>query len=233
MEIVFILKKIISSLIMPLPFSILIIFIGLVFLYINSLKKAKIIISFGLFLLFIFSYVPFSNLLLYPLESQYKKLQNAPTDIKYILLLGGNREARGWEALRLHHKLPNAKIITSGYAGRGEVPEAIRTANILINLGISKESIIMHPKPKDTIEEAIKIKELLKDERFILITSAYHMPRAMKIFENQGLYPLAAPTDFLIKDSDKIISCSEEYNLHKSKKAWHEYIGLLWLYIKD
>ena len=58
-----------------------------------------------------------------------------------------------------------------------------QTARQLIESGIPKEDIIIHNTPKDTKEEAIKIKELLGDERFILITSASHMPRSMAIFK--------------------------------------------------
>ncbi len=228
MEFAFILKKIISSLIMPLSIGLILTLIGLLYLYKNSFKKAKIFLTIGFLWITIIAYVPFSNLLISPLETTYKKLKNIPKDIKYILLLGGDMENRAWELLRLHHNLPDAKIITSGYAGRGEMPEAIKTANILYNIGIPKSSIIIHSKPKDTKEEAIKIKQLLKDEKFILITSAYHMPRALALFKKEGLNPIAAPTDFKIKDSDKALSAPSGNNIKKTEIAWHEYIGTLW-----
>jgi len=233
MELGFILKKIISEFIMPLPIAIIFALIALVFLFRNKYFKAKLFLTISIIWLSLFSYAPFSNMLLSPLENSYKKLENIPSDVKYILHLGGDQQNRGWEVLRLYNDIQNAKIITSGYEGRGITPEAIKTANILINIGIDKKDIIIHDKPKDTKEEALKIKEILKDERFILVTSAYHMPRAMMLFEAQGLYPIAAPTDFLIKHSDKILSLPRAYHLQKSKRAWHEYIGILWIKIKS
>jgi len=229
MDILFIIKKIISSFIMPLPIGIILAILALFFLYKNSYKQAKVFLSISIIWISLFSYAPFSNMLLYPLENAYPKLKIVPLDIKYIVFLGGDQQNRGWEVLRLHNILPNSTIITSGYAGRGDIPEAIKTAKILENIGINKNNIIIHPKPKDTKQEALKIKEILKDEKFILVTSAYHMPRAMILFKSVGLDPIAAPTDYLIKDEDKALDLPRSRYLHRSTKAWHEYIGILYL----
>lgn len=228
MEFAFIVKKIISAMIMPLSIGLFLALIGLVFLYLNKLKKAKIFLTISILWISILSYSPFANFLIEPLENKYQKLENIPADVKYILLLGGDMEHRAWEVLRLYHQIPNAKIITSGYEGNLNIPEAIRTANILSEIGIPKEDIIIHSKPKDTKEEAIKIKELLEETPFFLITSAYHMPRAMALFKQEGLNPIPAPTDFKIKDSDKVLSTPNGKNLQKTEIAWHEYLGLLW-----
>ena len=228
MELGFIFKKILSAVLMPLSLGLILGFLGLWFLYRDNLQKAKIFLSISFIWIVTISYVPFSNILISPLENIYPKLHVIPKDVKYILLLGGDRENRGWEALRLYNKIKNAKIITSGYAGRSNTPEAIKTANILIELGIPKEDIIVHNKPKDTKEEAIKIKELLGKKSFILITSAYHIPRAIALFKQEGLNPIPAPTDYKIKDSDKFLSMPSGGNLKKTEVAWHEYLGLLW-----
>ena len=87
---------------------------------------------------------------------------------------------------------------------------------------------MIYPKPKDTREEAKNIKNILRNERFVLVTSAYHMQRAMIIFESEGMKPIPAPTDFLIKDSDTAISLPDGYSLQKTEKAWHEYLGIFW-----
>ncbi|MEA2018386.1 MAG: ElyC/SanA/YdcF family protein [Campylobacterota bacterium] len=228
MDFAFILKKIISSMIMPLPLALILALIGLILLYRDNYKKAKLFLTISFLWVTIIAYNPFSNLLISPLETTYKKLEIIPQDINYILLLGGDMENRGWEVLRLHHNLPNAKIITSGYAGAGDIPEAIINANILYNIGIPKSSIIIHDKPKDTKEETIEVKKLLGKEKFILITSAYHMPRAIALFKKEGLTPIAAPTDFKIKYDDKFLSPPAGNNIKQSEIAWHEYIGLLW-----
>jgi len=217
---------------MPLNIGLIIGLIGLVYLYKNQFKKAKIFLTLSIIWIATISYTPFSNLLISPLESQYSTLNKIPQEIQYILLLGGDRENRGWEALRLYNKIENAKIITSGYAGRGTIPEAIKTANILYDLGIPKEDVIVHSSPKDTREEALKIKQILGKERFILITSAYHMPRSLAVFRKEGLNPIIAPTDFKIKESDKIISTPSASGLQKTEQAWHEYLGLMFFKLR-
>ncbi len=228
MEIGFILKKLLSAVLMPLSIGLLLGFFGLWFLYKEKLKKAKIFLTISIVWIVTISYVPIANIFIAPLENSYKTLKDIPKDVKYILLLGGDRESRGWEALKLYHKIPNSKIITSGYAGRGDVPEAIKTANILVELGIPTEDIIIHSKPKDTKEEAIKIKKLLGNQPFILITSAYHMPRALSLFKKEELNPIPAPTDYKIKDGNKFLSIPNGCSLRKTEIAWHEYLGLLW-----
>lgn len=233
MDFAFILKKVISAFIMPLPITIIFALIALIFLYKNKIFKAKLFLIISIVWISLFSYAPFANILLAPLENSYKKLKHIPNDVKYIVYLGGDQQNRGWEVLRLYNHIKNAKIITSGYEDRGNIPEAIITANILKSIGINAKDIIIHPKPKDTKQEAIKIKELLKNQQFILVTSAYHMKRAMMIFKSVGLNPIPAPCDFLIKSKDKALSLPKSYHLYKSKRAWHEYIGILWFKLRN
>jgi len=228
MEFAFIVKKIISAMIMPLSLGLFLTLIGLMFLYKNHFKRAKFFLTIGIIWITTISYSPFSNFLIQPLETKYQKLENMPKDVKYILLLGGDMENRAWEVLRLYHQIPDAKIITSGYEGNLNIPEAIRTANILSELGIPKNDIIIHSQPKDTKEEAIKIKEALKGKPFVLVTSAYHMPRAIALFQKEGLLPIAAPTDFKIETKNKILSIPNGGSLQKTEIALHEYIGTLW-----
>lgn len=228
MEILFIIKKIISGLLMPLPIGLLLLMIGFFFLFRKKIQKGKVFIGIGLLWIILISHTFLANALLAPLEKKYPKLQNTPPNIEYIVFLGGDMENRGWEVLRLHHKLPHATIITSGYEGRGTIPEAVRTTNILKSIGINSEQIRTYPKPKDTKEEAKNIAKILGKKPFILVTSAYHMERAMLLFKKEGLSPIPSPTDYQIEESDAIFSFPDGKNLQKTEKAWHEYIGIVW-----
>jgi len=231
MDFAFMLKKMISASIMPLSITLLILFIGLIYLDNNNIKKAKLFITTAFVTLILIAYQPFSNTLIKPLATNYPQLQEIPQDVTHILLLGGDVNSRGWEALRLYYKIENAKIITSGFKGKYDIPEAIRTANIFQELGIPKEDIIIHSKPKDTKEEAIKIKELLGEKPFILVTSDYHMTRAMALFQKEGLNPIAAPSN--IKEyNNNYASIPKAGNMKKTEIALHEYIGLIWATIK-
>ncbi len=228
-EIGFVIKKAISALIMPLPIGLILGAIGLWYLYKEHYKKAKIFLSISLVWIATIAYSPFTNTLLEPLESTYKRLKEIPKETKYILLLGGDKENRAWEALRLYHKIPNAKIITTGYAPfGGKIPSAISTANFLKKVGVKREDIIIETKPKTTEEEAIETKKYLDKRPFMLVTSAYHMPRAIQIFKKHGLNPIPAPTDFKIKNHDTPLSTPKGKKLLQTDQAWHEYLGLFW-----
>ncbi|RXJ81761.1 YdcF family protein [Arcobacter sp. F2176] len=227
------LKKFVSFFLEPFTFGFLVLLLAFIFLLFNSYKKAKSILFVGLIFLFLISNSLFSNFLISPLENQYKDQKNIDiSKVEYILLLGGDFEARAYEVLKLSLRLKDAKIITSGYAGKKLISDALYAKNELISLGVNENRIIMQDKPKDTIEEAISIKKLINDKPFILVTSAYHMPRAMKIFQKQGLNPIAMSTDFTSKKqkSNSYLSIKE---LKKVTMAIHEYIGLAWIKIKE
>lgn len=229
----FYIKKIMATLLEPLSLVFFLLGVGLWYLYKHKLKKARYTFIAALFLLTLFSYKPFSMLLIYPLESQYKKLTQVPRDIEYIVFIGGDFENRAWELLRLHQLLPQAKILVSGYEGPFLEAEAVRAKRILNEVGIPSHAIIAYAKPKDTIEEAQNIKHVLGDKAFILITAAYHMPRAMMIFRHEGLNPLAAPTDFTRHRRSLFLSWPNAKSLHYTERAWHEYLGILWLLLKS
>ena len=228
----FYLKKIISHLLEPLSFVFLLLFFSLWFLYKNRRQYAALTAASALTLLFLFSYKPFAFALMHPLESRYEKLQTPPANIPYIVFIGGDLERRGWELLRLHHLLPKATIITSGYEGIYFEKEALRNKRIFSEIGIDPKQIIALPEPKDTIEEAKAIKKLLGDKPFILITAAYHMPRAMMIFKHEGLHPLAAPADFMRESKWFWLTYPSAHNLRYTERALHEYIGIVWLKVK-
>lgn len=228
----FYLKKIISHLFEPLSMIFFLLIISLWFLHKNRHRYAAFAAAGGLALLFLFSYKPFAYALIHPLESRYEKLQNPPADTPYIVFIGGDLKRRGWELLRLHHLLPKATIITSGYEGIFYEKEALRNKRIFSEVGIDPRQIIALPEPKDTIEEAQAIKKLLGEKPFILITAAYHMPRAMIIFEHEGLHPLAAPADFMRDSKWFWLKYPQAKYLRYTERALHEYIGILWLEVK-
>ncbi|OUR71348.1 hypothetical protein A9Q76_05765, partial [Arcobacter sp. 31_11_sub10_T18] len=185
---------------MPLSIGLILFIVGLIYLYTSNYKKAKIYLSISFLWIFMVSYAPFSNAMLFPLESSHPKVEQN-VSAKYILLLGGDFKGRSHEAVRLYHQMKDAKIITSGYPGSKTIPEALRSAKKLIELGIPKADILMQSKPRDTEEEAMNIRNIVGAEQFILITAAYHMPRALKLFKKHGLNPIVAPTNFLREKS--------------------------------
>jgi uncharacterized SAM-binding protein YcdF (DUF218 family) len=231
----FIAKKIISLMIMPLSLWFIISMLGLWYLYKNNITKSKKMLSFSFIWIILISYAPFANLLIKPLEQYYPKLdiKNIPNDVKYVFILGGDIDARTWEVMRLYNKVPHLKIITSGRSIVKKISEAKETQIRLVECGITKDDILMNEKAKDTQEEVEDLKKLIGDTPFILVTSAYHLPRAMLMFKSNGLKPIPSPTDFQIASSDSFLSIPSPNQLNKTQMAWHEYIGIAWYILKE
>lgn len=128
------------------------------------------------------------------------------------------------EGARLARALPSLKVVFTGAVVRGlavEGSQAAGVAQFLIDMGIERERIILEPAARNTFENAVKLKQVLAnlktrdatpsdvtandnsgargvpaaDADWLLVTSAYHMPRAMAVFESAGFHVRAFPVD--------------------------------------
>jgi len=257
----FIIKKIISSFLMPVPLSILISLIGLLLLWFTKRQRVgKIFVSLGIFLMLLFSSMATSNHLLRPLENKYDssntQLENRVLaenmgSIKFIVVLGGGHISdsklpitsqigedtlvRLIEGIRLYQKYAGAKLVLSGGKGSDPVPNAHIMANLAKELGVNENDILIESKSKDTIDEANFIKPIVKNEKFILVTSALHMPRSMAMFRKLGMNPIPAPTGHKVKDSqtlNPLLFIPNAGDLLKSEAGLHEYLGMVWSKLK-
>jgi len=247
----FILKKIISTFLMPLSLGVIFMAIAFYFLKKQQFLRARYTLVFAILWLFTFSYAPVANSMLYQIESSYPTLQQVPTKAKYIYLLGGGHNddsslpitsqvfsesvVRLSEAIRLYHELKGkAKIIVSGYSGPyADTSHAIMQQRLAHALGIPLEDLIVTSSPQDTQDEAKSAKEIIGNEPFILVTSAYHMKRSMKWFEKEGLHPTPAPTFHkATKQNHNYTDVFSAHALKNSTIVFHEVLGMLWQKIK-
>jgi uncharacterized SAM-binding protein YcdF (DUF218 family) len=139
------------------------------------------------------------------------------------------------EGIRLFHQIKrhnrHAKLIVSGYAGfdgKEKISHAVMQKRVAISLGINPRNIILQTKPKDTKEEAINVAKIIGNSKFILVTSASHLPRAMELFADTGLHPTPAPTDFLSSQKEILIDFPTVKKIENTTVALHEYLGLAW-----
>lgn len=255
----FLLKKLIAPLFLPVPLCVELLIIGLILLWFTSKQKAgKIIVSIGVGLLVLTGYGIGSNTLLRSLEYSYPPLitvsQPANVDeqpIKWIVVLGAGGTfnpqlpstsqlsdaslARLVEAIRLHRALPNSKLILS----EGPIFSTTAGAEVMskaaLELGVNEQDIVLEANSRDTEEEAQFIKPVIGEERFILVTSASHMPRSVALFNKLGMKPIPAPTDYLAKDSYGITPNSlfpNAWRIRGAELATYEYLGLAWAKIR-
>ena len=251
MELGFILKKLISMWLMPLPFCCLLIILGLLVSYWRAHIGRALAFS-GVALLMLFSWQPFANFVLYPLEHQYKTfaieqpvdaivvLGNCHTvseDIPPLAQLCGTGLYRLMEGYRIWQANPEAELLLSGYAGSQSRPYAEVAGEIALNLGVPAEKIRLFPTAQDTQEEAELTAPFLKDKAFALVTSASHMQRSIKWFrqqqvEGKSLQPIAAPAHFGAPFESTTWKI-ETSALLKTERSWYELLGRAWAMIKS
>lgn len=247
MEFGFLLKKFVAFFVEPLGLIFMLFALGLYFLFVDKKGFAKLFLTLSFSFLFLFSYRPFSNILVQNLENMYQKYEYKQ-EIKYIHVLGSGHNVdesqplssnissvgvkRVIEGVIIHKNSAGSKLIFTGYAGDTNISNAQMNANLAIALGVNAGDIIIGKEPKDTKEEALFTKNIVADEPFVLVTSATHMPRSMKLFESLGLHPIAAPTAFYKEEFDGYLEAPGITNLKNSQMAIHEYIGILWSMLK-
>ena len=211
----FIIKKLLGSLLMPLPLCLLISFLGLFFLWCGKRAFAgKILTTLGLMGLLVMSYDPVARALNAPLDCRYEsyainryaKSEAKPKpSVKYVVVLAGGHKSdprvpatgrmsgdsliRLVEGIRILRWNPGAKLILSGGGAADPVPEAVVMAEVSEFMGVPAGDMILESTSNDTKDQARLIKPMVGTEPFVLVTSATHMPRSMALFKNLGMFP--------------------------------------------
>lgn len=256
----FYLAKAVWFVLQPSTFIALLIGYGAILIWTGWARWGRRFVSAGALLLLVAGLSPLGNALILPLEDRFPRADlDRPPPLAGLIILGGaeNRlvgsarkaptvnEAgeRLLEGAILAHRFPEAKVAFSGgdagilYKSNSEAEGA---AAILTQLGVARDRLILEANARDTYENAVYLKKELEaeakfgaDSRWLLITSAYHMPRSMGAFRQAGFevepwpvdYRTRGPADFT-KPFDKV---SE--GLRRVDTAAREWVGLLayWL----
>lgn len=242
----FLLKKLIGPLFMPVSVVLMLALVGLFCLWFTRRQKTgKVLVTLSFFLIGVLSYGAVSHMLLRPLERKYPPITHVEgvKDVKWIVVLGGGiavdpalplstylPEApliRLSEGIYLHNRLPGTRLVLTGITPQAEV-----MADVAREWGVKAEDIVVERASKDTKDHAVFVKEIVGDDRFVLVTSASHMPRAMGLFRRQGMAPIAAPTDYMAKAREGGLTPQDFFpsaeGLEKTERAVHEYLGMVW-----
>ena len=246
--------KLLANLFFPLEISIELLLLGLILLLFTKKQKAgKFLIAIGILFLLAFSTYPFASAILQPLEKHYpatgvlEQKDLKKLGAKYIVVLGGSQVSdpaittasqfspsslvRLIEGIRLHREIPASKLIFSGGNDKYEpTTNAELMKKMALLLGVKKEDILLEDRSKNTYEEAKIIKDMVGKEKFILVTSASHMPRSMALFKKFGMEPIPAPTNHLVKKSSKMPPQGffpSVDNIKMIEVAFYEYLGLI------
>ena len=250
----FLIKKIITPFFYPLTLSVLFLVAGLVLLlFTKRQKSAKCLVLAGTVILVFFSYDPGSNLILRPLESPPPSLPAASgAPAPWVVVLGHGLsvdERMPWtgqlssntmvnlaEGIILYRQRPGSKLLLSGGKGFEKESEADMMSRVAFALGVPAADIVREDQSRDTEAQVRFIRERVGEKAFVLVTSASHMPRAVLLFKNLGMTPLPAPTAHLAL-ADGPLSPGKFFPkpsaLRKAELAVHEYLGILWIRVKN
>lgn len=252
------LKKAVTFWLMPLNASLTLMILGAVLAFSPRWARAgRRIALAGLLLLLVASNRQVGLWLLGPLERTYPAIPEIPAGAplppalarcRYIVVLGGGHAeatalpatsrlsvyalGRITEAVRLARLLPDATIITSGPASApGRTSHAAMLARAAISLGIAPDRFLCIDQARDTEDETYAVRERIGAAPFALVTSAWHMPRAMGLMRQAGLHPLACPADYHARAEDEFSWSDLQWGidgLERTTWAVHERLGLLW-----
>lgn len=253
----FALKKFVSYWLMPLPFCLTLLTIGVVFSWSRRRQKlGRWLVTATLGLLLVLSNKVVSTWLIQPLEYAYPSMPDfaagepLPAELaecRYVVVLGGGHgdtpglnalnklsesaRARITEGVRLLRALPEARLIVSGQGAPGEPSHAQILAQCAESLGVAPDRILRLDSARDTEEETLALREIAGEARFALVTSAWHMRRAAALMRHAGLHPVPCPTDYKARPSLHPPLADYTWDLEslgRSTWAIYERIGYLW-----
>jgi uncharacterized SAM-binding protein YcdF (DUF218 family) len=251
----FYLSKVFGFFAQPLNFSILLLAAGLLAIFLGWRRTGLTLDIAAAAILILSAWTSLGAVLLNPLEERFGRPAGLPQSVDGIVVLGGGFEgavnlARGGyemnsggdrfvEAAILARRYPTAKIVVTGGTGalilKGE-GDADTAPRLLTALGVAPERLILENRSRNTFENAVFTKELVTPqpgETWLLVTSAFHMPRSMALFRKAGFDVLPWPVDYRTSGEEGfgLFRDNAADALQNTTVAIREWIGLFayWL----
>ena len=250
----FYLSKIFWFFIQPLNLTIFLLVAGLIAAMIGRRRLAATGSVLAFLVLALSAWTSLGAMMLNPLEQRFAR-PPLPQKVDGIVVLGGGLEgvinlARGGYELNaggdrmvetaiLARRFPTAKVVVSGGSGElfleGE-GDADTAPRLLGALGVASERLILENKSRNTYENAVFTKALITPkpgETWLLVTSAFHMPRAKALFDKAGFATLPWPVDYRTSGREGVglFRDNPADSLQATTVAIREWIGLFayWL----
>jgi uncharacterized SAM-binding protein YcdF (DUF218 family) len=244
----FVLSKTLGLLAMPTNLMIGVGLLGAILMATRFAALGRKLAVVAILLLAIAGFTPLGNLLLYPIESRFPKWDASRGAPDGIVVLGGPIDPdlsaihgmpvtlggadRLIAAAALARRYPNARILFTGGSANliwGDAKEADYAAEILLSLGVPKDRLLLERESRNTYENAVFSKALVMPkpgERWLLVTSAYHMPRSVGLFRKAGFPVEPYPVDWRVGHIFDFQRFSIE-GLRLTDTAVREWVGLV------
>lgn len=252
----FAVSKVAWFLIQPLVAVMVLGGIGLVLRLLRFRRMGTAIMSLAAVVLVIVSLSPLGLVMTAELENRFPP-PVLPEKVDGIVVLGGSFDTRVAKtrgepelneagdritvAMGLARRYPEAKVVfTGGVAALfdDDIAEVVSAKQIFTALGLSEDRLLLEGKARNTAENAVYTKAMAEPkpgETWLLITSAWHMPRSVGCFRKAGFDVIPYPVDFRTPLGPDIWSPSTTAtrNLEKVHFAFREYVGLLAYWMTD
>jgi uncharacterized SAM-binding protein YcdF (DUF218 family) len=251
----FYLSKVLGFFAIPSNLVITLGLIGAVLLCTRFARAGRRLMIASLLTLAVIGFSPIGNALIVPLEDRFPPWDDTRGAPDGIVVLGGaitpdvsaarhdvalNEAAeRMTVAIDLARRYSNARIIFSGGDSAlivAEGREADFAVKLFERLGVAPGRVIAEDRSRNTVENALFSKDLAKPqarERWLLVTSAYHMPRAIGVFRQAGFPVDAYPADWRTRG---VVDALRPFatlgdGLRRTDTAVREWVGLIvyWL----
>ena len=201
-------------------------------------------------LLLLIGFFPVGEWLIAPLENRFTTNAALPSEVDGIIVLGGAilpRLSNTWQQpevngsadrlinfLYLARLYPNAQLVFTGGSGavsEQEFKEAEMAQILFDQLGLAQRAIIFESESRNTSENARHSKALVtpeSDENWLLVTSAFHMPRSIGVFCQEQWIVHPYPVDHYSQNGNLLrLNFSFSTNLSVLRRAVKEWIGLV------
>lgn len=247
----FLISKLIQIFLIPSNLIALVGLVGLLAMLVKRGRLARVCIITSVLLLIICGWSPVGPAALMALENRFPQ-PVITRPITGIVLLGGAVDphisiARGnltmneagerlTAAVDLSRRYPDARIFLSGGLGQLHGPSTLTESelarDILVSLGVAPSRIAMEERSRTTCENATESAASIRPQPgdlWLLVTSAYHMPRAVACFRAAGFEVTPYPVDYRTRGETELKrpTNSIAVGLAETDLATHEWLGLL------
>lgn len=230
--------------------------LGFIFLTFKRQSAAKFFLFPAALLGLTVMIYPVGDYLIEPLEQRFNKPESLPNGIDGIIVLGGGEDlktALSWKepeigpagdryiaTAHLARNYPGIPILFTGGSGslslQGIDSDGTLPKTILTMVGVYKERLVIESESRNTYENFKFTKPLLpkQDGTYLLVTSAFHMPRSIGIARQQGVNVVPYPVDYR-SSSEKYRNFGISFlgHIDTLEIAWKEWIGLTAYYLGD